>query len=155
MALYSRGDRTSNTTTANACYEIIAGAAGAEILEIGIYVASAVATVIGIGRPAAIGLVPTTPQLVQANISTDPAAATATAMAWGTGPTVPAHFFRRIGLPATIGVGAVFSFAHLNSRQVVPAGSSRLIIPANGSVVLWNLGTNALLDVYVVVSEGS
>lgn len=153
MPLYSRGDRTSNITTANACYEIIAGAAGAEILELGIFAATANATIIGIGRPAAIGITPTTPLLVQANIVGDPAGITSTAMAWGTGPTVPAHFLRRIGLPATIGAGYTVLFTHLMSRQVVPAGSSRLIIPPNGSIVLWNILGGATLDVHVVVSE--
>lgn len=155
MALYSRADRTSNVTSANACYEIIAGPAGAEILEIAIFLATAVTTVIGIGRPAAIGITPTTPLLVQANIVGDPAGVTSTAMAWGTGPTVPAHFLRRLSFPATIGAGYILLFTHLNSRQVVPAGNSRLIIPANSSIVLWNITGGATLDVHTVVSEGS
>jgi hypothetical protein len=122
---FSLGVRTSSGTDAAAAWEIRTGATPgrAKIMEIGIFLAAATASVFGIGRPAAIGDTPT----VQS------------ALAWGTGPTVPAAFLRRISLPATIGTGVIFSW---------PQG---LTIPVSSSIVLWNLGTNAVVDAYAVV----
>ncbi len=60
-------------------------------------------------------------------------------LSWGTGPTVPLAFLRRISLPAVIGAGVIWTF---------PNG---LDIPEESSIVLWNLGTNAVVDAYAVV----
>ena len=62
MAVYSCARRTTNVTIANPCIEIIAGAYHAvRIIEISIILAGATAVTLGIGRPAAIGVTPTTP----------------------------------------------------------------------------------------------
>ena len=140
--MYSLGVRTSNVTAANACLEIIAPPLTAlDIMEIEIFAASTVATAaVGLGRPAAIGLVPTTPVALLSE--DDPVRTTlaATALAWGTGPTVPANFFRRTFLPA---VGNT-------ARWIFQDG---LAIPAGGSIVLWNIATSCLLDVTVKAVE--
>jgi hypothetical protein len=46
---------------------------------------------------------------------------------------------RRISLPATVGTGVIWTF------------SDGLVIPVSGSIVLWNLGTNGVVDAYAVV----
>lgn len=142
MAIYSRADRTSNVSNAAACYEIRTTSTDrARITEVGISLVTAAATVIGLGRPAAIGVTPTSAQTVQAEEPGDPAGTVTTAMAWGTGPTVPAQFLRRWSFPGTIGSGIILPF---------PRG---LVIPISGSIILWNILGGATLDVYVVVDE--
>lgn len=143
MAIYSFAGRTSNVTIANATFEIRAGSAGPRprIIEVGIFLAAATASTFGIGRPQAIGVTPTSPQALLAEDSADGASNTTVAAAWGTGPTVPVNFFRRISLPATIGTGVIWTF---------PKG---VVIPLNGSVVVWNITATGVCDAYIVVDE--
>lgn len=144
MTRLFRADRTSNVTNANACYEIIPGGTlEVSLIAIEISLATAAATVIGLGRPAAIGLVPTTPQLVQKSSPTDVAGLATTAMAWGTGPTVPAHFLKRWSFPATIGAGIQHVFLQ------------EISIPVGGTLILWNILGGATLDVSIVVEENN
>jgi hypothetical protein len=141
MARYRMADRTSNITSANACFEIRTAATDrAQVLEVHISLATAAATVIGIGRPAAIGVTPTSPKTVLPEDSAAPAGTVTTAVAWGTGPTVPANFLERFSFPATIGSGAIFTF-------------QQLIIPVSSSLIIWNITGGATLDVSVVVDE--
>jgi hypothetical protein len=142
MARYAMADRTSNVTSANACFEIRTTTTDRGfILEIDISLATAVATVIGIGRPAAIGVTPTSPKTVLPEDTGNPAGTITTAVAWGTGPTVPTNFLRRWSFPATIGSGVLLTF---------PIG---LVIPVSSSLVLWNITGGATLDVSIVVDE--
>lgn len=135
--------RTTNVTIGNATFEVRAGATGPRprILEIGIFLAAATASVFGIGRPAAIGVTPTSPQTFLNEDPADGASLTKIAGAWVTGPTVPANFFRRIGLPATIGTGVIWTF---------PKG---LVIPLNDSIVVWNISATGVADAYCVIDE--
>lgn len=142
MAIYAMSQRTSNTTTANACWEIRTAATDrAYVMEIGITINAATASVFGLGRPAAIGVTPTSPQTFIAEDPGAPASTVVAALAWATGPTVPANFFRRISLPATIGSGVIWTF---------PRG---LIIGISNSIILWNLSTVSVADVYAVIDD--
>jgi|SRR4051794_21807410 hypothetical protein len=141
MALYRMADRTSNVTSANACFEIRTAATDrAKVREIHISLATGVATVIGIGRPAAIGVTPTSPKTVLPEDSAGPAGTVTTAVAWATGPTVPANYLERWSFPATIGSAILLAF-------------NELTIPVSSSLVLWNITGGATLDVTVVVDE--
>jgi hypothetical protein len=143
MALYAMADRTSNITSANACFEIRTTTTDrAFVRRISISLVTAAATVIGIGRPAAIGVTPTSPKTVLAWDTGNPAGTVTTAVAWGTGPTVPANFLERYSFPATIGSGVIIPFD--------PPG---LVIPVSSSIVLWNILGGATLDVTVVEEE--
>jgi hypothetical protein len=62
-------------------------------------------------------------------------------MAWGTAPTAPTNFLRRVTLPATIGAGIIWTF---------PRG---LVIPVSSSIVIWNIGTNSVADIWIVIDE--
>jgi len=141
--ILSLGIRTTSGITAEPAWEISTGATPgrAKILEIGIFLAEATATTIGIGRPAALGITPTTPVDFLPEDPNDVIAAgvVQSALAWATNPTIPTAFLRRISLPATIGTGVVFSF---------PKG---LVIPVSYGIVVWNLSTNALLDCFATV----
>ena len=142
MALYSVAVRTTGVTNATAAWEIRTAATDrGYVMEIGVFMAAATASTYGIGRPAAIGVTPTSPVTVIAEDPGNPAGTVTSALAWGTGPTAPATFFRRISLPATIGTGVIWTF---------PRG---LVIGVSNSIVLWNLATNGVVDAYAIIDE--
>ena len=144
MAIYSIAQRTTVTTIAAAAWEVRSASTNKpKIMEIGISLGAATASIYGIGRPAAIGITPTTPltALDEAD-GGGPTGLTTCAVAWGTGPTVPANFFRRCSLPATIGAGIIMTF---------PRG---LALPVSGSIVVWNITANsAVTDLWAVCDE--
>lgn len=143
MALYALSQRTTATAAASACWEVRSAAtAKPKIMELGISQVAATAGVFGIGRPQAIGVTPTSPQtFVDEGDGAAPAATTTSCIAWGTGPTVPANFNRRLACAATIGVGAIFTF---------PRG---LGIAVSSSIVVWIIATAPVCDVYAVIDE--
>lgn len=144
MALFSLAQRTTVTTTGAPALEVRAASGpNPKLYELAVLLAAATASTYGIGRPAAIGVTPTSPLTVLAEEQAgSPTGTTTTAVAWGTPPTAPTQFLRRIPLPATIGAGYIATF---------PKG---LGIPSAGSVVLWNLATNsAATDVHIIVDE--
>jgi hypothetical protein len=142
MARFAMADRTSNVTTAAACFEIrTTSTVPVRVWQIDITLVTAAATVIGIGRPAAIGVTPTSPKTVIAEESSTQIGVTTTAVAWGTGPTVPANYHRRYSFAGTIGNGAICRF------------DNGLLIPVSSSLILWNILGGATLDVNVIVDE--
>jgi hypothetical protein len=144
MAYFSLGVLTTGVTSATAAWELRTSAnVRARIMEIGFFLNAATASTIGLGRPGAIGVTPTSPVdfLAEDNADVVVSGLVQSALAWGTGPTVPTNFLRRISLPATVGVGVIWTF---------PKG---LVIPASGSIVLWNLATGSALNAYAVVDE--
>ena len=143
MALYSAAQRTSSGTAATAAWEVRSTSANKpKVMEVGVTQNAATAGVYGIGRPAAIGVTPTSPvTFLDESDGNGPAGNTTCAVAWTTGPTVPANFFRRYSCAATIGVGFL---------AVFPRG---LGIPVSGSIVLWIIATAPVCDVYAVVDE--
>lgn len=144
MALYDLGVRTSNVTSANAALEIIGSTnQRARVYEIGVTLATAVATVLGFGRPAAAGVTPTSPVLFQAEDAGEGAATSKIALAWGTSPTAPTIYHRRMSGSA-IGQGVVWTF---------PQGIAISTSGAGNSLVLFNITGGATLDAYVVVGE--
>jgi hypothetical protein len=142
VALYSMADRTSGVTAATAAAEIRTAATDrGHITELGLFMAAATASTYGFGRPAAIGITPTSPKTVLAQEVAEATGTVTTAVAWGTGPTVPANFFRRISLPAVIGTGVIWTFPRL------------FTIAVSSSAVIWNIGTDGVIDFYVDVDE--
>lgn len=142
MSIYSIANRTSNVTIANPTLELFTPSTNrARLLEIGIFMAAATASVFGIGRPQAIGITPTSPQNGLQEEFADPTGAAKTALAWATPPTVPLNFFRRANLPATIGAGVILTF---------PRG---IIIPVSGSIVVWNITATGIADIHCVWDE--
>lgn len=143
MSQYGIAQRTSNTTNANANWEIRSTSGNKpKILTCGLTQNAATAGVYGVGRPGAIGITPTSPQtVVDEGDGNAPTGLTTVAVAWGTGPTVPTNFNRRYSCAATIGVGFAENF---------PWGFS---LPVSGSIVFWNLATTPVCDVYVTVDE--
>lgn len=144
MTRGSLARRTSSGTNATPAYELIAPPQkGCYVREILVTLAAATASTYGLGRPAAIGIGPTTPVAV---LSEEGGQAeeyqTTTAVAWGTtAPTAPVQFFRRVSFPNVISSSILWVFEH------------GLYIPAAGTIVLWNLASNGVVDVTAVVDE--
>lgn len=143
MSTYAAAQRTSSGSSGAAGWEIRNGATTkAKVMEVGLSLVAATASVIGLGRPAAIGITPTSPvTFLDEGDGGAPAGLLTHAIAWGTGPTVPAAFLRRVSLPATIGAGVIWQF---------PEG---LGLPISGSIVLWNLAANSVLDVWAYLKQ--
>lgn len=143
MAIYSLAQRTTITAAAAANWEVRSTSTNKpKLMEIGISQNAATAGVYGIGRPGAIGVTPTSPQtFLDEQDGGGPAGNTTAAVAWGTPPTVPTNFFRRISCPATAGAGAIFTF---------PRG---LGLPVSNSIIIWIIATAPVCDVWGVVDE--
>lgn len=142
MAIYSLSNRTTNVTSGVTALELrTASTNRAAIMEIDLFLAAATASTYGIGRPQAIGVTPTSPITLLAEDPADPVGTAQTALAWGTPPTIPLNFHRRISLPATIGTGVIWTF---------PRG---LLVAVSTSYVVWNLATNGVLDLNVIIDE--
>jgi hypothetical protein len=107
----------------------------------GIWLNAATQSPIGIGRPQAIGVTPTSPVTVLAEDPAESTGLTQTALAWATPPTVPLNFFRRLNIAAAIGAGVILTF---------PRG---IVIAAGASLVTWNIAAVSLADIYIVVDE--
>jgi hypothetical protein len=143
MSLYGLSQRTSATAAASANWEIRSASTNKpKVMELGISQNAATAGVYGFGRPAAIGVTPTSPQnFVAEDDAGAPTSLSTAAVAWTTGPTVPANFNRRISCAATIGVGVIWTF---------PRGCD---IAASNSVIIWIIATAPVNDQWAVISE--
>ncbi len=145
MARYTHAARTSATASGVANWEL-RSAAGARlyIKELGLFMGAATASTFGLGRPAAIGITPTSPVTAVAVDPADPVGTAQTALAWGTAPTAPtsAIYLRRIGLPNVIGSGIIWVFP-----------DPGLVVPISSSIVIYNLALNGVADIYVVYDE--
>ena len=143
MAIYSLSQRTTSGTAATPAWEVRSTAANKPaVMEIGLTNVAATASVFGLGRPAAIGVTPTSPQtFLDEQDANGGTGATTSCVAWGTPPTVPTNFFRRVALPASIGAGVIWTF---------PRG---LRIALSNSIVLWVIATASVVDVYAAVDE--
>lgn len=142
MAMYSLANLTTGTASGAAALELrTSSAVEVYLTEIGAFLTAATASTYGIGRPAAIGITPTSPITWLAEDQNGPAGSAQTALAWGTGPTAPANFFRRVNLPATIGAGFILIWP------------KNLNINISSSIVLWNLALNGAVNCHVVGDE--
>lgn len=144
MAIYSFSQNTTVTTTGAASFDIKASASNApRLMEWGINLGATTQSTYQLGRPGNDGSVAQTSGVaVLAENPNDPAGQTTTAVAWGTAPTVPTNFFRRVILPNVIGAGIVWTFPRGIAMQV------------SRGIVNWNGATNsASTNVWVVVDE--
>lgn len=150
MARYELGIRTTVTTTGAAAAELRSASGNiVKLLECGLTLAVATASSYGLGRPGAVGVTPTSPITVLATNPSETAGTATTAVAWGTGPTVPTQFLRRITLPAVIGAGIIWTWPEY--RFIIGPGSAAAAV---ASAVIWNLATNGnALDLYFALDD--
>lgn len=136
--------RTTGTGSGAAAWEIRTGATPGlwRLVELHVFLAAATASVFGIGQPAAIGVTPTSPVDFLTEHSNDVLATgvVQSALAWGTGPTVPANFDHRLPIAGAIGNGAILTFP-----------DKGIVIPVSSSLVLWNLQANSAVDATAVL----
>lgn len=143
--LYRLAQRTIVTSAGAAAWEIIAPTtAKIRVLELDVSQVAATAGVYGIGKPAAIGVTPTSPVGFLSDKSGLAAATTAGAVAWATPPTVPAAFVHRFACPASIGAGASLKFGDFGNEKGIE-------IAAGGSLVLWVIATAPVCDVAALI----
>jgi hypothetical protein len=144
MALYEVSVAGGAGTIAVAQAELRAAATDAiYVYEVGVFLNAATASTIGLGRPANNGSVAGgTPTLGQANIQDDPVAVGGvTTTGWTTAPTAPTVFLRRIGLPAAIGNGIIWTW---------PKG---LRVKQSTSLVVWNVAASSIASIYFAFEE--
>lgn len=147
MAVYKSrfgtGRTTTNTTSGAAVMEIInQGTVEAFIKAITVTQNVAAVSVVGVGRPAAAGITPTSPVALQSDNGVD-VTLTKTALAWGTGPTVPANFYRLANFLATIGDSRRFEFSGQGLR-----------LGPNQTLVVWGVsGTSNTYNVTVEAEQ--
>lgn len=129
-ATYAVADRSASLTGPARLAEIrTASTDKIYIREIGVSVGVAgAAPTIGLIRPNAIGVTPTSPKLGQPEDTSSPAGTAQSAVAWGTAPTLPGTpiYMRRVGLPATLGAGWIWTW-NPGEELIVPVSSSLLI----------------------------
>lgn len=135
---------STGTGSGAAAAEIIAGSSVPfSVTEISIFLNAATSSTFGIGVPAAIGVTPSNTLFLKSNPTITYTVVTNMALSWGTGPTVPANFQKRIVMPATIGSGIIWTW---------PYGD--FVIPVSKSIVVWNLAANAAAMINVSGYEG-
>lgn len=140
MAMFSLGINTtvSGSAAANSELRTVSGVPY-RARYIAITLAAATASTYGIGRPAAIGITPTSPiQMLPLNPNDLATNAPSTAVAWGTGPTVPTNFLERITLPATIGAGVIWNYGP-NEFLLMPVNAAAGV----ASIVVWNIAASS------------
>lgn len=139
--IIAAGRQTVNTAI-GASIEIIAPTTlPVQIRQLIFASADAVGGIFILGFPAAKGVTPTTPVsfLLQSGAGTP---LTTHARAWGTPPTSPLNAYRIMTFGTTIGQSFTFDF---------PSG---LIIPANGSLVLYANTICGAINCNMVAVEG-
>lgn len=142
MAIYSLSLISTVTTIAAAGWSAAAAATNEPaVMEYGVINGAATAASFGLGRSANTPT-QTSPVLVQAEDPDRPAGLTGCAVAWSVAPTVPAQFFRRTLLPATIGSGMIWTFPR--GIQIAAAGPN---------LVSWNITANPASCVHHVVVD--
>jgi hypothetical protein len=143
-ATYQLAVRTTATASGAAAAELRSTATDRlYVREIKISMAAATASIFGVGRPAAIGVTPTSPVTVLPQDPGNPTATGVIALAWGTGPTAPVAFLERAALTNVIGAGLIFSYWN----------GPGLIVPISSSLVIWNLQLNGVADIVFTLEE--
>lgn len=149
MGYHEIGTRTTNATIDQASLEIIGSTViQARLLEIFIQevAGSATAPTIGLGRPAAAGVTPTTPITIIGEDAND-APTTKIATAWGTSPTAPTVYMRRWS-PGTPSILSTVTWRFWPGILIDKSG-------AGNSLTLHNIAvaTNLVYEVWLVVDE--
>lgn len=143
MSLYSIGQRGTATTSGNGVVDVACSTGvRPKVMEFGIFLGAATASTYLLQKTSALGT-RTTPTALIAEDPGDPTLAginlVDSAVAFSVEPTEVTPPYRRIGLPATIGTGVIWTF---------PRG---ITIANSLSLGIFNGATNsAALDAHIV-----
>jgi hypothetical protein len=145
MSTYGASAFSFNVASGTPAWEIRTNSTTrCSILEMGITALSATSIALGLGRPAARGtILPgySFPLIPEERTDGASPSQTLICLAWQIAPTVPAQFYRRIFNNAGIGNGIIWTFAR------------GLIIPVDGSMVLWNNAGGPQLNTWILAKE--
>lgn len=139
MSIYSIARNGTTTTSGDAACDLVAVGSGVapRLMEWGTFLGAATASSFSLRRSSGAGT-RTSPTTMLAEDQRDPALTGITDVsmttAWSAQPTEDSAALRRIGLPATIGVGIIWTF---------PRGITLPANNANGQIVLIHDATNA------------
>jgi hypothetical protein len=141
MAVYGQERLTTGTTIATAGYELrTASTDRGKVERISIFIRAATASTFGIGRPAAIGVTPSSLATWLVLDPAEPAGTVQSSLSWAIGPTAPANFFKRIQLA-------------VNSEGIILTFPTLLVIAVSSSIVIWNITAVAASHVNVMGEE--
>lgn len=146
MAIVSLGLTTSATASGANLWDLVPTAAvNARLLELHVFLNTAVATKVGLFRTTALGT-RTSPTTYLNEDPNDQTPLSTSAIAWSVASTVSAVALRRVSLPATIGAGIIWTW-----------GPRGLVIPKSTTTGLMLQNTAGaiigLLDITAVVDE--
>ena len=142
--LFTLGQQTVSSTINTAAWTLLTFATPGRVRlrELGVcQQGSVTGATFGLGRPAAVGITPTTPVDFLAEDPTDTLAASTlqgVVAGWGTQPTVPTAFFRTWSKPAVLGAGVIWTW---------PKG---LMCAISGNLVLWEVAACGVNHVYAL-----
>lgn len=144
MAIYSLALRATQAASGSAIWELRTGANRCLVMEIGYSAVLSTARPVGLGRPTVRGITPTEVVMVPDDPNS-PASTVSLSIAWNATsnaapPLMPTTFLRRATIQDTTAT-IVWYF---------PEG---LLVPANSSLSMWNVGGGGTADVWVVVDE--
>lgn len=132
MARYHVAFTTPAAAAGAAFADLRAGASDrVRVLEIGLFHTAATASTPSLERSTTLGTTSTT-VVPQPGDPAEPACNAVVGTAWSAAPASTAVPMRRVGLPANIGAGIIWTF-----------GYGDLLIPVNGSLVLMNRAAGA------------
>lgn len=133
MAFYETSVVTGATASAAAHCSLRTGASDVSLRFVEFFNTVATANAVGIGYKGAGTVTPTTSQLGTVLGGVKPASLENVDTAWSAAPAIPATFFKRMSIAASQGTGMIFTWQK----------DGPLIIPANSTIVLWNIGAAA------------
>jgi hypothetical protein len=146
MSITSLALTTSATASAADLWDLVATAAvNVRLMELHIFLNTAVATKVGLFRTSAEGT-RTSPTTFNNEDPNDQTPLSTSALAWSVAATKAATALRRLTLPATIGAGIISTWGPRG--LVIPKGTTAGLILSNtaGAVI-------GLLDITAVVDE--
>lgn len=149
MGIYSAAVTGTTTTSGNCAADCVAVGSGVapQVMEWGTFLGAATASTFSLRRTTAVGT-RTTPTTLLAEDQRDPALTGITDIsitaAFSAEPTEATAKMRSIGLPATIGVGIIWTFP---KGLVLPAAA------ASGQIALVHDATNAASHHHHVVCD--
>lgn len=150
MARFQLAVRTSNVTSGQAALEVIAGGKACTIKAFSLSLVTAVVGVFGVGRPAAAGITPATPvRLLPTGAAVGDSSQAAVALAWATPPTAPTQYFKRASMAGVIGS----LWPNFEPHMPAPQGTVGWFVPAQTSLVLFNILGGPTLDVDIEIDE--
>lgn len=146
MALMSLALTTSATASGADLWDLVPTAAvTTRLMELHIFLNTAVATKVGLFRTTAVGT-RTSPAAYLNEDPGDQAPLSTSALAWSVAATKAATALRRASFPATIGAGIIWTWGQRG--LLIPKGTTAGLMLANtaGAII-------GLLDVTAVVDE--